>query len=411
MTFEEYGLKSPDILLPDERVDMEKWAVIACDQFTSQKDYWRRVEDFVGGSPSALNLIYPEAWLDQGAGRIGAIQAAMLDYEKNVVTRRVSGFILTEREVEAGLRIGLIALVDLEKYDYRADSRSLIRATEGTIESRIPPRVLIRKDAPMELSHILLLADDPDMTLIEPLYDRRSRYEKLYDFRLMEGGGRIRGWRVDDAEALDGPLKALMEKSGGLLFAVGDGNHSLATAKRCWEDIKSSLAPGEAARHPARWAMVEIDNIHSPGMAFEPIHRALFHADMSSLRGALAAWLEERGMRLSPARDEGMFAFLDASGRAAYGIEGLKDPLPLRPLQAFLDDYLAARGDVTIDYIHGRDALEALARDGAVCIELPGIDKSALFPSVRQGGPLPRKTFSLGEARDKRYYLECRKIK
>ncbi len=408
---EQYALKKPEILLPDPACDLAKWAVVACDQFTSQPEYWRRVETFVGSAPSALNLIYPEAWLSRGDARIEAINRAMRDYEKNVLTHRVSGFALVERRIAAGRRLGLVAAVDLEQYDFARNSRSLIRPTEGTILERIPPRVRIRERAPLELPHVLLLADDPDRTLIEPLYAARDGLEKLYDFELMEGGGHIRGWLVPEEDALEGALAGLMEKADGLLFAVGDGNHSLATAWQCWLNIRQHLSPAERETHPARWALVEINNLHDPALVFEPIHRALFGAEGEALRRDFAAWLAERGMSLVDCgAREAMFTLTQRGRDRSLRVEGLENPLPLATLQPFLDQWLAARADATIDYIHGEAALRALAENGALGILLPAMDKRVLFESVRQGGPLPRKTFSMGEANEKRYYLEARKI-
>ena len=408
---EQCALKMPEILLPGEKCDLTKWAVVACDQFTSQPDYWRRVQENVGGAPSALNLIYPEAWLGEGDARIARINDAMRDYERNVLARRFAGFVLVERAVSAGKRLGLIAAVDLEKYDFSRGSTSLIRPTEGTILERIPPRVRIREHAALELPHILLLADDPGRTLIEPLWARRDEFEKLYEFDLMESGGHIRGWRVGDEHALDGALSGLLEKANGLLFAVGDGNHSLATARQCWLNIRDTLTPEQRATHPARWALAEINNLHDPALVFEPIHRAVFGAAADGLKGDFVAWLAARGMALHdcPA-DEAMFIFTDGEKDMPLRVEGLKNPLPLATLQPFLDEWLAARPAAAIDYIHGEDAVRGLAKPDTAGILLPAMDKHALFESVRRGGPLPRKTFSMGEANEKRYYLEARKI-
>ena len=409
---ERYALTVPEILLPGEDCDLSKWAVVACDQFTSQPDYWRRVMEITGAAPSTLNMIFPEAWLGEGDARIAQINRMMLAYEKTVLTRRVRGFVLVERAIASGKRLGLVAAVDLEQYDFAPDSSSLIRATEGTILERIPPRMRIREHAALELPHILLLADDPGRTLIEPLWARRDEFEKLYDFDLMESGGHIRGWRVSDEHALDGALSGLLEKANGLLFAVGDGNHSLATARQCWLNIRDALTPEQRAHHPARYALVEINNLHDPALVFEPIHRAIFGADGAALKRDLAAWLDGRGMALRVcAPGEAMLTLLDGGEDAPLRVERLKNPLPLATLQPFLDEWLAGCAGARIDYIHGEDAVRELARQGALGILLPAMDKNALFESVRRGGPLPRKTFSMGEANEKRYYLEARKIK
>ena len=408
----QYALAASEILLPNERCDMTKWAVVACDQFTAQRDYWRRVQEITGSAPSALNVIFPEAWLNEGDARIAQINRMMTDYEKNVLTRRVNGFVLVERTVASGKRLGLVAAVDLEMYDYARGSTSLIRATEGTILERIPPRVRIREHAALELPHIMLLADDPERTLIEPLYAARDGLPLLYDFELMLGGGHVRGWHVADSAALEGPLATLMKRADGLLFAVGDGNHSLATARRCWLNLRDSLSPQERETHPARWALAEIINLHDPALVFEPIHRALFGADPGMLRQDFASWLAARGMALRDCGpEEAMFTFAGCGGDRPARIEGLANPLPLTALQPFLDEWLASHPEASIDYIHGEEAARALAADGATGILLPAMDKHALFESVRRGGPLPRKTFSMGEANEKRYYLEARRIR
>ena len=408
---ERYALKRPEILLPDARFDLSKWAVIACDQYTSQPAYWERVKETVGDAPSALNLIYPEAWLSQGDARVEAINRAMGAYERDVLTRRVEGFVLVERAIATGRRLGLMAAVDLERYDFSRGARSLIRPTEGTILERIPPRVRIREHASLELPHILLLVDDLSRTLIEPLYAARDRFEKLYDFELMAGGGHIRGWRVEEEAGIEAALAGLMDRADGLLFAVGDGNHSLATARQCWLNLRESLTARERETHPARWALVELGNLHDPSLVFEPIHRALFGADAAALTRDFAAWLAARGMALAEcASKEAMFIVTAKGEDRPMRVEGLQNPLPLATLQPFLDEWIASQPGVAIDYIHGEDALRTLAGEGAVGILLPAMDKNALFESVRRGGPLPRKTFSMGEANEKRYYLEARKI-
>ena len=404
-----YALKTPEILLPDPSVDLTRWAVVACDQFTSQPEYWARVKAFVGDAPSTLNIVYPEAWLNQGDGRIAAINAAMADYRINVLTRRVQGCVLVERTIAAGKRLGLIAAIDLEKYDFAKGSNSLVRATEGTILERIPPRVHIREHAPLETPHVMVLVDDPERTLIEPVYARRDGLEKLYDFELMEGGGHIRGWLADE-RGIEDALAALHTKSGGLLYAVGDGNHSLATAKTCWENVKKTLSPAEIETHPARWALVELNNLYDPALVFEPIHRALFGVTAGAFREALSAWLEERGMALEAAAPEKAMFTLAGDPDEGYAMRGLTNPLPLYTLQMFLDEWLKTVRGASIDYIHGSDAVRELSRRGAVGLLLPAMDKRVLFESVRRGGALPRKTFSMGEACEKRYYLECRRI-
>ena len=395
-------------LLPAEGADLGKWAVIACDQFTSEPEYWRQVEAVRAGAPSALDIIYPEAWLRQGDARIERINRTMREYAGSVLTRAAEGFILVERETSDGVRLGLLAAVDLEQYDPSAQSRSAIRPTEGTVAERVPPRVRIREGASLETSHVLLLADDPEDLLIGPLYRDRADLPLLYDFELMLGGGRIRGWLVDGGRigAVQAAMERLRERGEGLDLAVGDGNHSLAAAAACWRAIREGLTEEERAAHPARWAMAEINNLHARSLAFHPIHRALF-GNCAGLEKDLADWLAGRGMALAPCAAEEMDIAIDGS---AYRIENKRHPLAVGVLQPFLDEWVSARPDVRIDYIHGDDALAALRRSGAKTIALPAMDKRDLFPAVRVG-PLPRKTFSMGEARDKRYYLEARRIR
>ncbi len=356
---EKYGLRAADILLPDEKHDLAKWAVIACDQFTSQPEYWEKAQEISAGAPSTLNIIYPEAWLDQGDGRIDEINTTMLDYEKSVLTRRVQGMILVERTIATGRRLGLVAAVDLEKYDFSVGSTSMIRATEGTILERIPPRVKIRKNAALELPHILLLADDPERTFIEPLYEQRDALNKVYDVELMLGGGHLRGWEVKPDAQMEAALEGLMQKSDGLLFAVGDGNHSLATARQCWLNLREPLTEEERANHPARYALVEINNLHDEALVFEPIHRVIFGANRDEMIASFAAWLGEQEMSLIDcADDQAMLWWTHGADIRPMRIGNCKHPLPLAVLQKFLDENLPE--GAKIDYIHGADAVEAL---------------------------------------------------
>ena len=406
--FKEYAVRPAKFLLPKEGTDMQKWSVVACDQFTSQPEYWDEAVQAVGSAPSTLNMVYPEAWLSQGDGRIASINAHMREYAAEVLTREVEGFILIERETTDGLRIGLLGAVDLEKYDFSADSVSAVRPTEGTVTERVPPRVKVRKEAMLEVGHVLLLADDPLYTLVEPLYAKRESMPLLYDFDLMLGGGHIRGWHVREEffPAILQAFEHLQAKGGGLDFAVGDGNHSLATARTCWQAIRENLSEQERENHPARFAMAEINNLHSPAMEFHPIHRALF-GDCASLQEDFIAWLRAKGMDLMPGVKG--TADLKING-VPYNLVDPFVPLPVGVLQPFLDEWLEAHTDVKIDYIHGSEVLSALQAQGAFAIWVPAMDKAGLFPSVCVG-PLPRKTFSMGKATDKRYYLETRRIR
>ena len=485
------GLKPDDIYLPAEGIDLRRWAVVACDQYTSQPDYWRRVEAYVGAHPSTLHIVQPEIDLERAGARIPAIHRAMREYLSNgTLVRAVrNGFTLTERTTASGARLGLVAAVDLEEYDFTPGSGAMIRATEGTIRERIPPRLRIREGASLECPHVMLLLDDPARTVIEPLHARLRETAPLCDFELMENGGRLRVWGVEGnaLAPVSDALSALWERSDGFLYAVGDGNHSLATAKARWDALKPALSPGEAQTHPARYALAEIVNLHSPALAFEPIHRVLFGADMEDLVSAYRAHLASRGMKLTaveplssrasgtkpvdpssfpasgtkpaepssfpasgakpaepsssraggtkPAEpssscacgmkpvepsssacgitptDEAELTFVSGNARASYRVENPENPLPVAVLQPFLDEYLHSHPAARIDYVHGAAAVESLCQTPHTTgVLLPAIDKSALFPAVRQGGALPRKTFSMGEPDEKRYYMECRKI-
>ena len=446
------GLKPDDIYLPAEGIDLRRWAVVACDQYTSQPEYWRRVEAYVGAHPSTLHIVQPEIDLERAGARIPAIHRAMREYLSNgTLVRAVrNGFTLTERTTASGARLGLVAAVDLEEYDFTPGSGAMVRATEGTIRERIPPRLRIREGAPLECPHVMLLLDDPARTVIEPLHARLRETAPLCDFELMENGGRLRVWGVEGnaLAPVSDALSALWERSDGFLYAVGDGNHSLATAKARWDALKPALSPGEAQTHPARYALAEIVNLHSPALAFEPIHRVLFGADMEDLVSAYRAHLASRGMKLTAVEplssrasgtkpvdpsssracevesaepsssacgitptDEAELTFVSGNARASYRVGNPENPLPVAVLQPFLDEYLRSHPAARIDYVHGAAAVESLCQTPHTTgILLPAIDKSALFPAVRQGGALPRKTFSMGEPDEKRYYMECRKI-
>lgn len=397
-----------DILLP-QGVDMEKWSVIACDQYTSQPEYWERVRAHVGSAPSTLHLVFPEVYLGgPGDGaRIEAINGAMGGYlERGLFRRCPSSFILVERTLlDGSVRRGLVGKVDLEAYDYAAGSRSPIRATEGTVESRLPPRVRIRQNAALELPHVLALIDDPGRTVIEPAASRAASFETVYDFDLWEGG-HITGRLIPERET--GPVRqalaALFAKCAGpgdVAIPVGDGNHSLATAKACFERLRATLPREQWETHPARWALVELVNLRDDALQFQPVHRAVFGTDPAALLAALRETWPGGGFPLECVA-EGKAETLDLSFPAGL--------LPVDPLQRFLDAYLQDHAG-TLDYIHDDDALRALAsKPGAVGFLLPPMEKAALTPTVRESGALPRKTFSLGHSCEKRYYLEARKI-
>ncbi|MCR5663699.1 MAG: DUF1015 domain-containing protein [Oscillospiraceae bacterium] len=409
--------QSADILLPKD-CDMTKWAVIACDQFTSDQAYWDRVRQTAGDAPSTVRLILPEAELGSPdeAAHIAEINRTMAEYlEKGVFAVYPDSYVYVERTLENGsIRKGLIGKLDLDAYDYRPGSVSKIRATEKTVTERIPPRQRVRRDAPIELPHILMLCDDHEKKLIESVGAKKDRLPRLYDFELMEGGGRIRGWLVagEDAAAFDRTLSDYCETVGEkyvglkgvpMVFAVGDGNHSLATAKSCYEELKS-LHPGEdLSGHPARYALVELENIHDEAQVFEPIHRVITHTEPAKLIEALEKDCCAPGGY--PVR------WFSGGKSGLLELDRSKSELAVGVLQSFLDAYLRENAG-EIDYIHDDDALIALSEPAdAVGFLLPAMEKSQLFRGVISDGVLPRKTFSMGHSREKRYYLEARKIR
>ena len=422
--FAKTGFYPADILLPRE-ADMTKWAVVACDQFTSQPEYWQAVEDTVGEAPSTLRLILPESKLNDPNvdEHIAGINASMNEYmEKGIFKTLAGSLIYIERSQSDGrIRHGLVGMVDLDQYDFTPGSGALIRATEGTVLERIPPRVRVRQDAPVELPDVMLLIDDPDRTVVEPLTAAADGMEQVYDFELQQNGGHLKGWKLSEAQ-MDAVADALvglcadevMEKKYGmsgvapLLFAVGDGNHSLATAKRCYENQKKVTPESEWANLPSRYALVEVVNNHDDALQFEPIHRVLFGVDAAALLDALKAYYPGA----YEGRGEGhTIAYTHAGGTGYITVPQPKVQLAVGTLQAFLDDYLKANGG-EVDYIHGDDVTDELgAKPGNIGFKLPAMGKEQLFKTVMADGVLPRKTFSMGHAQDKRYYVEARKIR
>ncbi len=420
MLYHDMGIAPSDFLLPAAQVDPTAWACVACDQYTSQPEYWHETARLVGEKPSCLNLVLPECFLPQTAQRVPCIHQSMADYlASGVLTRQVqNGFVLVERQTESGARLGLVCTVDLEQYAFTGE-KSLIRPTEETITARLPARLAIRREAPLELSHILLLLDDPMQTVIEPLYDKREQLNSLYDFPLMLSGGHLKGWAVtapEDKAGIAAALEALKAQLGAdpLLFAVGDGNHSLATAKARWDELKPTLTEAERAAHLARFAMVEVENIHDEALQFEPIHRVLTHVDPNALLQDWADYAAARGMVLNgiPTPGEQCVTVLFQGLEMNVAIGRPDGPLPVSTLQRYLDDFLARHPEAEIDYIHGDDVARRLSQqDGAIGFLLPPLDKHAFFPAIEDLGILPRKTFSMGHAHEKRYYMECRAIR
>ncbi len=411
------GFAPTDILLPRDGV--ERWAVIACDQYSSQPDYWEKADELVGENPSTLRLILPEAYLDcpDIAERQNACAQAMERYlHGDVFTTAKDSLIYVERSTPyAPLRRGLVGALDLELYDYTPGATSPIRATEGTILHRLPPRMAVRRRAALECPHIMVLIDDPAAAVIEPLTAAKDTMEKLYEGDLMLNGGRIAGWRVGQAQwgGIADALEKLM-KRGGMTFAVGDGNHSLATAKACWEEIKPGLTPEQLENHPARWALVELVNVHDAGLVFHPIHRVAFHVDPAALLASLLWHMNERGWQAALGAQDApqTIQYVSEGGNGVIGIQSSPHPMAVGTLQAALDAVLQEIPGATLDYVHGDDAARALgAHSGNMAFLLSALDKGSLFPMVEQLGALPRKAFSMGEADEKRFYLECRAIR
>ncbi len=413
-----------DILLPAEESSLTHWAVVACDQYTSQPEYWDRVDAFVGETPSALRLILPESKLESEhvQEEIQAIQKNMADYLEDKRFRLVENtYIYVERQLQNGrLRKGLLGQLDLEQYSFEPGAETLVRATEGTVLERIPPRMEVRRDAPIELPHILVLIDDPEKTVIEALGKQKKQMNSAYAFQLMEESGRISGWilneeqkervkrkleRLSQTERFEGNYNA--HGMAPLIYAVGDGNHSLATAKACWEEIKQTLPEEKWERHPARYALVELTNLHDPSLEFEAIHRIVLDVEPEALlQGLLRAYPgsflgEGYGHRIR---------YVYGETEAVLTIPNPKAQLEVGSLQRFLDRYLKENGG-RIDYIHGEDVVRQLAEQPrSIGFLLPPMEKNQLFPTVIFDGVLPRKTFSMGEASDKRFYLEARQI-
>lgn len=429
--FQKLGIAVPEILLPRDGVDMTKWAVVACDQYTSQPEYWDGVEKLVGDAPSTYHITLPEIYLESPdkAERIKRIHAKMSQYMAEGVFQSTHGALFTQRTIGGATRDGLIIALDLEQYNFNVGSQSLIRATEGTILDRIPPRVEIRNGAPLESPHIMVLIDDPEMQVIEPL--RAATVAKpLYDFDLMMNGGHVAGWSVDE-QLLDKSIDALGrladvaafkarygagDDKGVLLFAMGDGNHSLATAKTVWEKEKAHLP----ADHPLRYALVELVNVHSPALVFEPIHRVLFGLKSNIVDAAKNFWPElaiaqvadSAAMERAVKTDDGTqkCGYVSSDGFFVWTFVKPTSQLAVGTLQSFLDKFVVQNAE-KIDYIHGTEEVCTMGAAAGNCgFFLPGMNKGDLFKTVIFDGALPRKTFSMGEANEKRFYLECRRI-
>ena len=450
LRLEKFGVEIPEILLP-QGIDLKQWAVIACDQFTQDRSYWEKAREAAGGSPSALHLIFSEAFLgDVGrAERIADIHRTMREYIKDSVFTSRRGFVYIERDTPFNRgRRGLVAAVDLERYDWSPDARPLIRATEGTVAERLPPRMDIRRNAPLETTHVILLINDETDTLLRDLGERAKKNSPVYQGELMLNSGEINGWFLDaqdDWNYLASGLEELTRNDiDPFLFAVGDGNHSLACAKRIWEEYKAQCVADQANTvttnnsgslpiHPCRYALVEIENIYDPAIRFEPIHRVVFGLGFDETLKLLSVlpdfYCREPVGREEMARLVAGNNCLDDADTVAGPVMGNRfgivsgdryalvetgaGGIATALLQPLLDRAVNGNSTLSVDYIHGEDELFRLAGapDGqATGILLPSVQKTDLFKAVARYGPLPRKSFSMGEAEEKRFYVECRKL-
>ncbi len=402
------------ILLPAPGIDYTRWAVIACDQFTSEPEYWDALDRQVGGSPSTLRLILPEAYLDRDHDQaIAGINRTMAEYLRNhLLSEAGVGMVLVERQTPfVPRRLGLVLAVDLEAYSYQLGSHPQIRATEQTVAARIPPRVKIREHAPIELPHVLLLINDPETKIIENLHARRESLRKLYDFELNMGGGHLRGWLIEETEAVLEKFESLIspafskrhygDPQAGLLALVGDGNHSLASAKAHWDNVKKTLSPQSQVDHPARYALVEVENLYDEGLRFEPIHRVVFRPKDDFIPGLMSL----------AGGDYPAHVYSKRLGSVPFALPKVA-PEAIKKVQEYIDVYVKSHPGCEVDYVHGIDHLHSVCdkNPDAVGISLPPLAKADLFPYVLQHGVLPRKSFSMGEAVEKRYYCESKII-
>jgi hypothetical protein len=436
-TYDNIGLGIPEFLLPAPGLDYNCWAVIACDQFTSEPEYWKKVSEIVGDAPSTLHLTLPEVYLGkpEETQRLQTINSNMEKYLSDGIFQSLTGMVYIERLVAGRSRRGLLVCLDLEKYDFNKGSTSLIRATEGTILDRLPPRIKIRENASLEFPHILVLIDDPMDIVIGTAAKHKSDLQKLYDFDLMLGSGHLSGWLINqndlETRIING-LQSLADLEGYrvkyllpqandvLLYAMGDGNHSLATAKAIWEQTKARVG----MQHPSRYALVELENVHDTALEFEPIHRVLFNV-RPGLVDQLLSFFGNRVVKMpvesitemkelvrQSTNTNQRFGFLDEAGISVFELVRPRLNLPVGNLQSFLDDFIKNGGASSIDYVHGEEAVINLGRKaGNAGFFLPAMHKTELFKTVILDGALPRKTFSMGEAIEKRFYLESRKIK
>jgi uncharacterized protein (DUF1015 family) len=399
-------IKVPDILIPKQGTDFSKWSVVACDQYTSEPEYWERTARSIGTAPSTLNIIFPEAYLGKTneQDRIGNINLTMRAYLDTVLEMK-KGFVFIERKISGGkTRKGLLICIDLEAYDYTPFTDAPIRATEGTVLDRLPPRIRIRENACLECPHILFLIDDKKKTVIEPLSSIKKAFKKIYSTILIEDGGYVEGYLIDDQAMQDDIVKRIYAlERDGFIFAVGDGNHSLATAKEIWKKLKTGLNEQERKDHPARYAMVETVNLYDDGLVFEPIHRILFGAGKFLDR-------YETSEQKPQAVGSHVIEYIRDGKKGYMTFRDPKHNLPVGTLQEAIDTYISENKEARVDYIHGDEVVKRLSVGDNIGFLLEPMKKEELFETVKKDGVLPRKTFSMGEAHDKRYYLECRRI-
>lgn len=421
------AFQGADIMLPREDIDSSSWSVVACDQFTSEPEYWEDVDKIVGDTPSTYHMILPEVYLEEpdAEERIAKINQTMKEYiDGDVFETYKDSMVYIERIDSTGkMRAGLVGRFDLEEYDFHKGSSSLIRATEATVIERIPPRIKVRKNAEVEMPHIMILIDDIKRTVIEPLGEKKSQMKKLYDFDMMKGGGHISGYLVDKEiqKEIFGALDVLASREyfdaqyglpdkPVLMYAMGDGNHSLATAKEFYEQLKAANPGEDMSDHPARYALAELVNLHSEALEFEAIHRILTEVDAKDLFEKMTAKLGLEKAADGLSEDAQIFDKVENGVSEKYVITKPTSKLTVGSLQMFLDEYLKETGG-KIDYIHGDDVLKNLTKqENSIGFILSVMKKEELYPTVIVDGALPRKTFSMGHAADKRYYMECRKI-
>ncbi|MBI9008793.1 MAG: DUF1015 domain-containing protein [Tenericutes bacterium] len=389
----------PKILLPIKSIDMGKWAVVACDQFTSEPEYWDELKTIVDNVPSTYHLILPEAYLEHDmVHNINKVNNNMQLYLTHNLFVEHDGFVLVERKTPfVKRRLGLVIAIDLEEYQYQPDKSGKIRATEQTVPERIPPRVKIREKAPIELPHVLVLMDDKLDLVIEDLYKNRKNYELLYNFPLNMNGGHIKGYKITETEAI---IKRIEDLTDDIGLIVGDGNHSLASAKVCWENLKLSLSEEELLDHPARYALVELLSLYDEGLTFEPIHRVIFNASDDLVKGLTNILDGDETLRLFRKKEE-------------ITIKVPDNPFTcIKIIQEYLDNYLEQHPEATIDFVHGLENTKQVVRkhENSLAITMPPLKRDLLLPYIRDFGVLPRKSFSLGEAVEKRYYLEGKRI-